>query len=49
VDNRDSNPGFLRRHLHVLINPFQWRGMHTANGLNTQALRTGAAGFRQNR
>jgi hypothetical protein len=49
VDNRDSNPGFLRRHLPDRIDRFQWRGMRSANGLNTQALRTGAAGFRQNR
>lgn len=44
VGKRDSNPGFLRRHLFARIGHFGWRGMHTADGLIARALCTGAVG-----
>lgn len=44
VGKRDSNPGFLRRHLFARIGRFGWRGMHTADGLIARVLCTGAAG-----
>ena len=44
VGNRDSNPGFLRRHLLARIDRLGWRGMRIADGLIARVLRTGAAG-----
>ena len=49
VDNWDSNPGFLRRHLLARTDRFGWRGMHTADGLVARVVCTGAAGLRRNR